>query len=72
MQYYCHYCHDWYDTVYCQSHFDSVHGQKNVTFEALQKRLACLGGVDTREEEEQVPDADQAPVFVTNNFRHTL
>jgi hypothetical protein len=88
MEYFCHYCREWYDTVYCQGHFESVHGQKNVTFDKLRERLACLGGLTTRDEEPTVtpPEAPNArgrdawllrdkadsKVFVTNNFHHNL
>lgn len=72
MEYLCHYCHDWYDTAYCKSHFESVHGQNDVTFEKLQKRMAFLGGLETRDEKEAELAEEERPVFVTNNFRHVL
>ena len=72
MEFYCHYCHDWYDTASCGSHFMSAHGQNNITFDRLKKRWALVGGLETREEKEaDLPDEDR-PVFVTNNFQHNL
>lgn len=45
------------DTAYCQSHFDSVHGQKDVTLDKLKDRMAAIaGGLQTREE--QAPPSD--------------
>jgi hypothetical protein len=85
MEYLCHYCKEWQEAVYCQSHFESCHGQIGVTFESLQNRMSCLGGLDTREKpevegpkEKKVTnwlwrDGDTTDgVFVTNNFRHNL
>jgi len=64
---------EWYDPAYCESHFESIHGQKGVTFENLKERLSHLGGLSTREEA-PVEDfeKDERRVFVTNNFRHYL
>ena len=59
MQYFCHYCHDWLDDVNCESHFDSVHDQRGVTFEKLKDRMAVLGGLETREEPKDVPTTEQ-------------
>jgi hypothetical protein len=74
MEYYCHYCHDWFDTETCQSHFEGVHGQENVTFENLCKRLESLGGISTRDEvkEEEERSKKKSEFFETNNFRHIL
>ena len=72
MEYFCHYCKDWFDTNYCKSHFESVHGQSDVTFEKLQKRMSVLGGLDTRDEKLVAEDEEERPVFVTNNFRHQM
>jgi hypothetical protein len=87
MEYFCHYCHDWFETVYCESHFDNVHNQKGVTFEKLKTRMSALGGLDTREDPKPVDETtepkrknwlfaedDSAPngVFVTNNFQHNM
>jgi len=74
MEYFCHYCREWYDTVYCQTHFESCHGQKDVTFEKLQERLSCLGGLSVRDEQ-QVREANKEEnqkIFLTNNFQHVL
>lgn len=70
MEFYCHYCRDWYGVESCQMHFESIHGQQNVTFDALKDRLAFLGGLDVRDET-SIPD-EKRPVFVTNNFRHVV
>lgn len=86
MEYYCHYCHDWFDPAYCQSHFESVHGQKDVTFEKLKTRMETFGGLETREpvvEEESTPqpknwlfrdkdDNIENGMFITSNFQHPL
>ena len=87
-EYFCHYCRDWFDSAYSKSHFESVHGQLDVTFEALKKRMDALGGLVTREvkegpapEEEEKPkqknwlfkdENDDNNVFVTNNFQHRM
>jgi hypothetical protein len=72
MEYFCDYCHEWYDVLYCETHFQSAHGQEGVTFERLQARRANIGGVDTRDEREAALAEEERPPFVTNNFRHTL
>ena len=36
MEYYCHYCHDWFEDAYCEAHFESVHSQKEA-LEAVEK-----------------------------------
>jgi hypothetical protein len=88
MEYYCHYCREWQDPAYCESHFESVHGQKKVTFEALKTRLSTIGGLETREvdpeaiEEEPTEkppkswmwrdDVDPNAPIITNNFRHNV
>jgi len=88
MELFCHYCHDWLEVEQCQPHFESVHGQSNVTFENLKKRMEVLGGLTTREtptetvldEEQPKPknwlfrdkDDSTGGVFVTNNFRHRM
>jgi hypothetical protein len=87
MEYFCHYCHDWFETTYCESHFDSIHNQKGVTFGKLKDRMSVLGGLETREEPKAVDEtaepkrknwlfADdeqlQNGVLVTNNFQHDM
>ena len=72
MEYYCPHCYDWFDTTYCTSHYESVHGQSGVTFEGLKKRMSFMGGLDVRDEKEAALDEEERPVFVTNNFRHVL
>jgi hypothetical protein len=87
MEYFCHYCHDWFETIYCESHFDNTHNQKGVTFEKLRDRMAVLGGLDVREEpkstESDAPEKQknwlfrdeddlQNGVLVTNNFQHQM
>jgi hypothetical protein len=72
MEYYCHLCHDWLDANYSESHFDGVHGTKGMTIEKLQKRMAVIGGLDTRDEKQAVESEEERPVFITNNFRHTF
>lgn len=71
MEFWCHYCLDWYETTYCQSHFQNSHGQENVTVERLQARMECLGGLDLRDETKLVEEEEKHPRFVTNNFSHT-
>lgn len=63
MEYFCHYCHDWLDAANCESHFDSSHDQRGVTFEKLKERMAVLGGLDVREELKDVPleESDETP-----------
>ena len=87
MEYFCQYCKDWFETTYCESHFDSTHNQKDVSFEKLKKRMSSLGGLETREEPKPVDDTAEPPrknwmfkddddcpngVFVTSNFRHNM
>lgn len=88
MDYYCHYCDDWLDSNYCESHFDNIHAQKGVTFEALKRRMEVLGGLNTREVQPEPKEPvqekrknwmfqDEDPnikngVFITNNFSHQL
>ena len=88
MEYYCHYCHDWLDSLYCLMHFESVHGQKDVTFEKLKKRMETFGGLETREEpptvvEEETPkpknwmfrdknDNVENGMFITSNFQNPI
>ena len=72
MEYLCHLCKEWYDATYCESHFQSAHGQDGVTFEKLQKRMSVLGGLDTRDEAQVAQEEKERPVFVTNNFRHYM
>jgi len=88
MEYYCHYCHDWLDTSYCESHFDSVHDQKGMTLEALKKRMEVVGGLNTREDPTEPTEPVQEKrknwlfqdedantkngVFITNNFQHKM
>lgn len=88
IEYFCHYCRDWFDSTYSQSHFETVHGQLNMTFDALKKRMDGLGGLVMRElkegsptEEEEKPkpknwlfkdDKDDEKIFVTNNFQHNM
>jgi hypothetical protein len=87
MEFYCHYCHDWYETTQSESHFDSIHNQKGVTFKKLQERMAVLGGLMTREEPKPTDETAEAPrknwlykddddcpngIFVTNNFQHNM
>jgi hypothetical protein len=76
------------DSEYCESHFDTCHDQKNVTFEKLKIRMDNLGGLMTRDEpqpesDEEIPkpknwlfadddDGTKNGVFVTNNFSHRL
>ena len=61
MEYFCHYCHDWLDSAYCESHFDSSHNQKNVTFDSLKKRMDALGGLMTRVEPQPTAEPDEKP-----------
>ena len=61
MEYFCHYCHDWMDSAYCESHFDTVHDQKNVTFEGLKNRMAVLGGLLTRVEPQPTEEPTEEP-----------
>ena len=61
MEYFCHYCHDWLESAYCESHFDSVHNQKDVTFEKLKERMSVLGGLDTREEPKESTNDAETP-----------
>lgn len=87
MEFFCHYCHDWYESEYCQSHFENVHNQKDVTFEKLKTRMeATMGGLSTREA--PAPETETSPqsknwlfrekgdegdgTFVTNNFKHQM
>lgn len=72
MEYYCPSCRDWFDTTYCASHYESVHGQSDVTFEKLRQRMKVVGGLDVRDEKEAALEEEERPVFVTNNFRHQL
>ena len=81
-------CKDWQDAAYCESHFEGVHGSKNMNFEAVEKRFAVVGGMDVREtneEEDAAPpkppqpvswmwrdEKDQKGTFITNNFQHDL
>jgi hypothetical protein len=87
MEYFCHYCKEWFETTNCESHYDSTHNQKGVTFEKLKGRMAALGGLDTREDPKPTDETAEAPrknwlykdedncpngVFVTNNFQHNM
>jgi hypothetical protein len=73
MEFFCHYCHDWFETTSCAAHFESDHAQSDVTFEKLKKRWALVGGLETRDESEaDLSSEEDRPVFVTNNFRHVL
>jgi hypothetical protein len=61
MEYYCHYCLDWLDSAYCESHFEGIHNQPGVTFEKLKERMSILGGLETREEPAPEPEATETP-----------
>jgi hypothetical protein len=84
-EYWCHYCHEWMDSDYCEGHFESTHVQKGVTFEALKERMAWLGGLETREAPPELDESapkkpkswlwrddneDPNSPIVTNNFQH--
>lgn len=83
-QYYCYLCREWEDPEYCESHFESGHGQKKVTIEGLESRWRRIGCWDTREapvEEtsEKKPkswmfkdDFDPDAPIITNNFKHNV
>ena len=88
MEYLCHYCKDFFDATYCESHFEGIHNQQGITFEKLKERMDVLGGLITREE----PESSEPPktpkiknwlfkdkndptnngVLITNNFRHDM
>jgi len=81
-QYYCHYCADWQDAEVCTTHMDT-HGQKGVTFEALEARWGAIGGLSVRETDDLVKSDTPAPKswmwddknntdgpIVTSNFQH--
>lgn len=83
MEFWCHYCRDWQDADYCETHFDSAHGQKKVTFEALQTRMQIMGGLETRDTPPDEPtevkpkswmwrddNTDPNAPIITNNFQH--
>ncbi len=74
MEFYCHLCLDWIDTAYCEAHYNSAHGSKDMTLEKLKKRMGVTaGGLDIRDEKQIVDNSDdERSVFVTNNFRHSL
>lgn len=74
MEYYCQYCRDYFEFDTCEAHFESSHGQSNVTIEKLKTRLECLGAWMTRDPEEiKEENKDKKPTyFVTNNFRHLI
>jgi len=69
MEYYCHTCQEWLDSAYCESHFDGVHGQKDMTFEHLQTRYEQVGAFMTRPTPSDEA-TDEKKIFLTNNFQH--
>lgn len=69
MIYYCYLCKDWEDLDSCESHFQNSHNSPGMTQDALKKRYACLGGLETKENS---PDDENLVRFETNNFTHYL
>lgn len=85
MEYFCHLCREWLDTVNCESHFEGAHNSKNMTLQNLKARMEQWGGLDMREEATESPESEQTQknwmyrdegdgngTFVTNNFQHKL
>jgi len=53
-EFFCQACQGWYQAANCEVHQENFHNRKGMTMEALRRHMSYLGGLETREVENDI------------------